>query len=101
MSHSWQGWERVQGGEVMVTACRTCLSLAPGTSSSIAGAAVDTPGGARSECGDMRERGDGLGRWDLLLLGSGDLVIHLRGGGGVLGGHSGGGEVGMWDLGEE
>jgi len=30
---------------------------------------------------------------DLLLLGSGDLVIHHRGGGG----YSGGGEVRMWD----
>ena len=52
----------------------------------------------------LAEEGDGVGEGGgcgLHLHGSVDLVIHLRGGGGVLGGHSGGGEVGMWDLGEE
>ena len=53
----------------------------------------------------LAEEGDGVGEdggCGLHLHGSVDLVIHLRGGGGVLGGHSGGGgEVGIWDRREE
>ena len=40
---------------------------------------------------DGAGKGVDLGGYVLLLHGSEDLVIHLRGGGGILDGHSGGG----------